>query len=242
MLFYLSTNTHPDIAYAVSQAARFSHNLKKFHATAVKTIVRYLAGTKDKGVIYKQTSSFIFDCFVDANFAGLYGHEPSEDPTSVKSRTGYIISAGGCFLLYKSQLQSTIALSTSEAEYSALSQAMRALIPIRETMLETIIEVVNMTDSEGEEIFGTRSNLHSFKTNIHEDNPIALSLAINQRVTSQTKHWCVKFHFFWSHDVNNKSKSISCLKVDTKEQCADYLTKGLTCELFEHCHELNQGW
>jgi hypothetical protein len=42
MLLYLSTNTGPDITYAVSQVARFNHNPKKSHASAIKTIIRYL--------------------------------------------------------------------------------------------------------------------------------------------------------------------------------------------------------
>ena len=240
MLLYLSTNTRPDIAYAVSQVARFSHHPKKSHATAIKTIVRYLSGTKEKGTLYRKPNKFTLDCFVDADFAGLYGREPSKDPISVKSRTGYIISVGGCYLLCKSQLQSTIALSTSESEYGALSQAMRTLIPIRETMLE-IIETVNMQSSNGDNPFGTRLELSKFKTQIYEDNSSALSLAVNQKVTSRTKHWCVKFHFFWSI-VNDKAKNMQFLKVDTKQQRADYLTKGLTKDLFQHCRELNQGW
>lgn len=240
MLIYLSTNTRPDIAFAVSQVARFSHSPKRSHASAVKTIVRYLSGTLEMGVMYKRPKVFTLDCYVDADFAGLYGREPSEDPISVKSRTGYIISVGGCFLLCKSQLQSTIALSTSESEYGALSQAMRTLLPIRETMLE-IIEAVNMVDGIGNAPFGTKEDLLKFKTHIYEDNSSALSLAVNQKITSRTKHWCVKSHFFWSH-VNDPSKNLTCLKVDTKNQRADYLTKGLTKDLFQHCRELNQGW
>lgn len=240
MLLYLSTNTRPDIAYAVSQVARFSHNPKRSHASAVKTIIRYLCGTIDQGVVYSRPDLFTLDCYVDADFAGLYGREPSEDPTSVKSRTGYIISVGGCFLLCKSQLQSTIALSTSESEYGALSQAMRTLLPIRETMLE-LIKVVHMVDSEGNAPFGSKGELLNFKTNIYEDNSTALSLAVNQKITSRTKHWCVKSHFFWSH-VNDPTKNIYCHKVDTRNQHADYLTKGLTRELFQHCRDLNQGW
>ena len=60
MLLYLTTNTRPDIAFAVSQVARFSHNPKNSHASAVKTILRYLAGTKDKGVIYKRPKKLVF--------------------------------------------------------------------------------------------------------------------------------------------------------------------------------------
>jgi hypothetical protein len=240
MLLYLSTNTRPDIAYAVSQVARFSHSPKKSHASAVKTVIRYLSGTKDKGLVYKRPETFTLDCYVDADFAGLYGKEAPEDPVGVKSRTGYTISVGGCFVLCKSQLQSTIALSTSEAEYGALSQAMRAVIPIRETMLE-IIEVVDMIDSEGVRPFGNKADLSQFRTRVYEDNSSALALANKQKVTSRTKHWCVKFHFFWSH-INDKTKNMDCLKVETKEQRADYLTKGLTKDAFEHCRNLNQGW
>ena len=240
MLLYLSTNTRPDIAYAVSQVARFSHMPKNSHASAVKTILRYLSGTKNKGVIYKRPKNLTLDCYVDADYAGLFGREPPEEPISVKSRTGYIISVGGCFLLCKSQLQSTIALSTSEAEYGALSQSMRTLIPIRNTIVE-IIKAVNMIDSKESRPFGSRSELLEFKTFVHEDNSTALSLATHQKVTSRTKHWCVKFHFFWSH-INEKKNNISCIKVDTKEQRADYLTKGLTKDVFERCRVLNQGW
>ena len=49
MLLYLSNNTRPDITFAVSQVARFTHNPKQSHGTAVKMIVRYLARTHDKG-------------------------------------------------------------------------------------------------------------------------------------------------------------------------------------------------
>ena len=240
MLLYLSTNTRPDISFAVSQVARFSHAPKKSHASAVKTIIRYLAGSVDQGVIYKRPDSLTLDCYVDADFAGLYGREPPESPTCVKSRTGYIISVGGCYIMCKSQLQSTIALSTSEAEYGALSQSMRAIIPVRETLLE-IIETVEAVDSQMKRPFGNKDKLRSFKTVVHEDNNAALGLAVKQKVTSRTKHWCVKFHFFWSY-INNTENNTSCVKVDTKEQKADYLTKGLTRDTFEHCRFLNQGW
>lgn len=66
MLLYLSTNTRPDITYAVSQVARFTHSPKKSHATAVKTIVRYLKRTADKGTIICPTCTLQIDCWVDA--------------------------------------------------------------------------------------------------------------------------------------------------------------------------------
>ena len=136
MLLYLSTNTRPDIAFAVSQVARFSNNPKQSHATAIKTIVRYLIGTKDKGTLVTPTGKLDIQLYVDADFAGLFKKEHESDPDSARSRTGYILLLGGFPLIWKSQLQSKIALSTLEAEYSALSSASRALIPICELLFE----------------------------------------------------------------------------------------------------------
>jgi hypothetical protein len=49
MLMYLAGNTHPDIAYAVHQAARFMHGTRNSHAAGVKRILRYLKRTKTEG-------------------------------------------------------------------------------------------------------------------------------------------------------------------------------------------------
>ena len=84
MMLYLSTNTRPDITFAVSQVARFCSAPKQSHASAVKTIVRYLAATKDQGTIMRPTGELNVDAFCDADFAGLrqttvrsaYTHEP----------------------------------------------------------------------------------------------------------------------------------------------------------------------
>ena len=96
MLLFLSTNTRPDIAFAVSQVARFSHNPKQSHATAIKSIVRYLHRTADKGTIVTPTNTCCrLDCFADADFCGLFRAEPDGNPNSVRSRSGYIIKLGG---------------------------------------------------------------------------------------------------------------------------------------------------
>ena len=76
------------------------------------------------------------DCYVDADFAGLWNVEQDQDPLCVKSRTGYLIMFMGCPLTWVSKLQTQIALSTMEAEYIALSQSMRELIVIREVIQE----------------------------------------------------------------------------------------------------------
>ena len=69
MLLYLASNTRPDIQFAVHQVARFSHNPKHSHAQAVKRIVWYLAGTKDKGIQFEPNLKAGLDCYVDTDFA-----------------------------------------------------------------------------------------------------------------------------------------------------------------------------
>jgi hypothetical protein len=105
---------------------------------------------------------------------------------------------------------------------------MRTLIPIRGMILELVIYLnVPRTVS---------SSLHC---TVFEDNSGALILATNQRLTSRTKYFHVKWHFFWSHV---KSGDIQVVKVDTHHQVADYLTKGLSREVFERIRKLAQGW
>ena len=71
MLLYLSSNTRPDIQFAVHQCARFTHNPKASHAIAIKKILRYLSGTRDKGIELEPTDKMTLDLYVDADFAGL---------------------------------------------------------------------------------------------------------------------------------------------------------------------------
>jgi hypothetical protein len=228
MLLYLSNNTRPDITYAVSQAARFSSSPKQSHAVAVKRIVRYLAKTKDKGMMIKKSSNLNLDVYVDADFVGLFKSEPDNLLTSAKSRTGIAIQIGGAMILCKSQLQTEISLSTLEAEYSALSNAMRLVLPILRRLLLEVVKGLKLPPE-----------LASFKTTVHEDNNGALFLATNQRITSRTKYFLVKYHFFWDWV---KRGDVKVEKVDTKDQIADIFTKGLPRETFKYLRHLLLGW
>jgi hypothetical protein len=227
MLLYLSTNTRPDIAFAVSQAARFSNDPKESHATAIKTILRYLARTADKGTIIQPVTELLVDCYVDADFAGLYGSEPDGNPVSVKSRTGYIVFVGNCPCIWKSQLQTEISLSTAQSEYVALSQAMRVLIPMRTMLMEIngILRLPNQTPTIACRVF--------------EDNNACRILATEQRITNRTKHYLLKYHFFW--DSVNRG-DVEILRIDTTLQRADYFTKGLSRQSFEANRQGVQGW
>ena len=232
MLLYLSTNTRPDITFAVSQAARFTHDPKESHAKAIKTIVRYLAKTKDKGTIVKKpTSAIKLDCFVDADFAGLYRVEKDESVDSAKSRSGYIIKLGGCPLICKSQLIPTICLSTAESEYYSLSQSMRALLPIQGLLTEFMRQVDVPAN-----LRGIGQIVHA---TTHEDNTSALSLATEQRLTSRTRHYHCRWHFFWQHVQDGNVEVVYC---ETSEQDADYLTKALVHDKFVLNRGRVQGW
>jgi hypothetical protein len=113
MLIHVCTNTRPDISFAVSQVAKYYKSPKQSHATAVKTIIRYLKRTSDLGIYFNFTGNLDMVDFVDADFAGLFGSEQNpRNPDSARSRCGYIILLGGVSLFWKSVLMTDIYLST----------------------------------------------------------------------------------------------------------------------------------
>lgn len=74
---------------------------------------------------------------------------------------------------------------------------------------------------------------------VFEDNNGAIALATTQRITDRTKYFHVKWHFFWDHVKNG---DVTVEKIDTKEQIADFLTKGLVREVFEKLRAKALGW
>lgn len=95
MMLYLASNSRPDIAFAVHQSARFTHCAKLVHEQAIKRIARYLKGTRDKGLRFQPTKDLSLELYADADFAGLWNSEDSQDPTCVKSRSGHVVTIGG---------------------------------------------------------------------------------------------------------------------------------------------------
>jgi hypothetical protein len=233
MLIYLSTNSRLDICHAVSQVCRFTHNPKKSHASAVKTIVRYLKRTKDKGTVFKPTGKLDLDLYVDASFAPLYKFDPDHEPSSAKSRLGWVIFLAGCPVIWKSQLQQDIATSTAESEYSALSLALKMLIPLRNLLLEACEELGLPDDF--------KSTLHA---RAFEDNTAAEILARDQVITSRTRYYHIKWHWFWNKVIKkgNPDGVVEILHVDTQNQIADFLTKQPSREVFEKLRKMAIGW
>ena len=175
---------------------------KKSHDTAIKRIGKCLKKTKDKGIILKVDRSLGLECFVDADFAGGWNYNDSEDPSSVFFWTGYVIRYMGCPLLWVSKLQTEIALSTTEAEYIALSQSMRDVLPLIE-----LIKEVNMVL----QIEGQTPAVHC---SVFEDNNGALELAKCPKMRPRTKHIALKYHHFRSAVRN---KQVRIFPIDTKE-------------------------
>ena len=169
------------------------------------------------------------DCYVDADFAGLWPHEDKLDPVCVKSRTGHVICFANCPIVWKSRLQDTIALSTMEAEHMALSSAMKELIPFQE-LFRGVAGTIGLETSKT-----------TFRTSVHEDNEGALTLAKLEpgRHTPRSKHHAIKCHWFRSHLRPNK---VEIKSIDTKEQRADIMTKGLPFNQFKVIRRLLCGW
>ena len=219
MLLYLCSNTRPDLSFSVSQVARFSHSPKKSHAQAIKHLLRYLKGSMQVGIIVKVSKNLRLDIYCDADFCGRYKVDPLDDPTSAKSRMGYIVYLANFPLFWKSKLISCICLSTAEAEYTALSNCLRDFIPVHRVALEMAV------------VIGIDAGI---PTTIYEDNDAARLLATQRYITSRTKYYHVKYHHFWDFMEENKEGKhpVSVERIDTKLQNADYLTKQLPVEGF----------
>jgi hypothetical protein len=229
MLLYLSSNTRPDIQFAVHQVARFNHCPKHSHAQAVKRIVRYLLATSTKGIEFEPNISAGLVCYVDADFAGLYSYEDDQDPVSVKSRTGFVLTLFGCPIIWSSKLQSEITLSSTAAEYVAFSMAMREVLPMR-ALLKELCSKLDLKVAADSLIRST----------VFEDNQGCLSIVNSPKMSARNKYLSLKYHFFRSHI--GKDKGIEARWIETTKQQADIFTKGLPEGQFQAIRKLLMGW
>jgi hypothetical protein len=229
MLHYLN-HTRPDCAFAIHQCARYTFEPKKSHEEAVKRIGRYLKGTMDKGLILDPSDDLTIDCYPDADFAGLWGHEHPQDPHCARSRTGYVITLAGCPVMWVSKLQTEIALSTMESEYVALSTACKDLFPI----MDVVQEIGTFFDLPVKD----KSRFH---VRIHEDNVGALLLGQLEprRMTPRSKHYAIKYHWFREQ---LEPRGVVLTKIESAEQLGDIFTKGLGRVAFERLRKKLMGW
>jgi Reverse transcriptase (RNA-dependent DNA polymerase) len=111
-ILYVSSNTRCEITLANHQCARFSIDPWSPHGVALKRIGRYLLGTRDKGMIIKPTKDLTLDCYADADFAGLFSTSDPDDPKSVKSRSGFVITLGRIPVSWGSKLYLSLSSSS----------------------------------------------------------------------------------------------------------------------------------
>ena len=185
------------------------------------------------GLILDPTPGLTIDCYPDADFAGLWGHEHPQDPHFAWSCTGYVITISGCPVIWRSSLQTEIAMSTMEAEYVAMSTACKDLFPLIDLVRELggcLGITVNNT-----------SNLH---VRIHEDNIGGLTLGKLEprRMTLHSKHYAVKYHWFREKISPSGPYSIELVKIATADQLGDIFTKGLGRVIFERLRKKLMGW
>ena len=228
---FLEKSTRPDIAVAVHQCARFSSDPKQSHADAVRYFGKYLQGTQDEGIYLDPDDDKSFECWVDADFLGQYvkGADDMElDAMTAKSRTGFIITYAGSPITWGSKLQREAALSSTESEYMAISEAFRVLLPLMDFL-------------EAAHAMGVPMKLGApvIHCKAFEDNSGALELARLPKMRPRTRHIHVKYHHFREAVAKGR---ITVQHVSTTEQLGDALTKNLTRDLFVTLRKKYMGW
>lgn len=201
---YLATSTRPDIANAVSQLSQFLNCFDKAHWTAAKRVLRYLKKTINFGLIFKQSNESLFG-YTDADWGNC-----SNDR---KSYTGYCFMLSGSTITWESRKQATVALSSTEAEYMALSDATKEGIYLRK-------------------LFNELNDENIEKVSILTDNKESIKLAENPVFHKRTKHIDIRHHFI--RDAL-KNKLIDVNFVPTEDMGADILTKALTSAKHYKC-------
>ena len=202
-LMYLSVCTRPDIAYAVGTLARFSSKPGKSHWMAVKRVLRYLKGTANDGILFRGGERKNLVGYSDADWAG--------DRQDRKSTSGYLFQiAGGPISWRSKKKQGSVALSTAEAEYVALSSAAQETVWLRKLISEL-------------------KNPPECPTVILEDNQSAIAMAKNPQFHGRSKHIDIKHHFIRERV---SEKEIDLTYCPTDEMVADMLTKGLNKQQF----------
>ena len=231
ILIWIAFNTRPELAFATSQAAKYTADPKQEHFRLVVRIARYLLGTRDKGMIISpELTSPTFDVFVDASFAGDFvaaNPDISWDSSLLRSRCGHVICFAGVPLLWVSKLATEIALSTTEAEYIALSNSLRDVEPVRHVLLQ-----VNKS-------LGLDIPIPTLHCTVFEDNNGAIQLATTPKLRPRTRHIGVKYH----HALDKiRQGLISIKKIDTELQRADIFTKALPVDSFTRLRKFLLGW
>lgn len=218
-LLYASLKTRLDIAYSVAYCSRYMSNPGQKHIAELKKIWQYLLYTPNLGLTYDCSGIDLYiKGYSDADWAG--------DIDGRKSTTGYIFSLSSDMarnnpISWNSQLQKTVALSSCEAEYMALREAVREGIYLS--------NIFNYINKELDLRYTYSIPL------ILVDNQSTIDLSHNPEYHKRTKHIDIMYHYTRDQIRDNK---ITIQYVPTKKQLADILTKNLHLPIFESLKQL----
>ena len=196
VLMYLALSTRPDILLSVAKLAQHNCDPHSEHEKSVKHVFRYLKKTMDFKLHYQKTGKAV-ECFVDADWAG--------DTKDRKSFSGYVFVAAGCVFAWSAKKQNLVALSSTEAEYVALSNAATEVVYVRKLLTEL-----------GFPLNGPMT--------MYNDNQSAQCLVKNPTYHSRSKHIAIKYHHI--RDMHS-NEAIEVKYIPTDEMMADILTKNL---------------
>ena len=208
-LTYVSTATRPDIAAALGILSQYMADPSYDHWLGIKRLLRYIKGTLIYGLnfVAHENDDDLYG-FADANWAG--------DVDTRRSISGYVFMVANGVISWSSKKQSTVAKSTTEAEYVALSQATQEAIWLRRLLSD----------------LGCKAD---GPTLINEDNQGAIEIARNPKFHNRTKHIDTNYHFIREKIVSKEIKVEYC---STHDMIADIMTKGLPKDRFEKLRSL----
>ena len=136
-------------------------------------------------------------------------------------------------MFWQSKLQTEIALSTAEAEYIALSQALRETLPMSNLMREMDV------------IFPLYLPCPKFVLKVREDNQSCIAMTNNPKFTPRTKYIAIKYHHFRKH-VKSQSNPDGFIEIEycstEKEQLADIFTKPVRDDIFFKLRKSLLNW
>ena len=206
-LLYLTLGTRPDIAYAVILMSQYMVDPSKEHINKSLHIVKYVKSTINAKIVYNKGEREGLVGYADADWGSC--------KDTGKSITAYLIKLAGAPVSWVSRKQKTVALSSTEAEYMSMTDAIK--------------QIAWMKSLYGELGF----TVNNIELNI--DNQGAIFNAQNNVVETKTKHINIKYHYVRE---NVKDQTVHLLYIHTNEQQADILTKNLPRVKFEELRSL----
>lgn len=203
-IMHLAVYSRPDIAFSISTLSQFSQNPKKQHWTTALNLLRYLNTTKTSKLVYSKTGLPLVG-YVDASWA--------EDRNDCKSQSGYCFVFAGAAVSWESRKQRTVATSSAEAEYIALTEGAKEAYSLR-----NLLQELNFACFDATTIFC--------------DNQSAQHIAEYGGKYSRTKHIHYKYHFI----REAIEKGIVSLKyLQTDKMVADSLTNAVPKDKHYFC-------